>query len=44
MNVPIEKDGQKIALLGIENWGGNLRFPRYGKLDNAHAGTEGLSF
>ena len=23
-HVPIEKDGQKIALLGIENWGGNL--------------------
>lgn len=39
-HVPIEKDGQKIALLGIENWGGNLRFPRYGKLENAHAGTE----
>ena len=39
-HVSIEKDGQKIALLGIENWGGNLRFPRYGKLENAHAGTE----
>lgn len=43
-HVPIEKDGQKIALLGIENWGGNLRFPRYGKLDNAHAGTETYPF
>jgi predicted MPP superfamily phosphohydrolase len=43
-HVPIEKDGQKIALLGIENWGGNLNFPRYGKLDNAHAGTEGYPF
>ncbi len=43
-HVPIEKDGQKIALLGIENWGGNLRFPRYGKLENAHAGTEGYPF
>lgn len=43
-HVPIEKDGQKIALLGIENWGGNLRFPRYGKLDNAHVGTEGYPF
>ncbi|MES2132507.1 MAG: metallophosphoesterase [Bacteroidota bacterium] len=43
-HVPIEKDGQKIALLGIENWGGNLRFPRYGKLDNAHAGTENYPF
>lgn len=43
-HVPIEKDGQKIALLGIENWGGNLRFPRYGKLENAHAGTEDYPF
>lgn len=43
-HVPIEKDEQKIALLGIENWGGNLNFPRYGKLDNAHAGTEGYPF
>lgn len=43
-HVPIEKDGQKIALLGIENWGGNLNFPRYGKLENAYAGTEGYSF
>ncbi len=39
-HVAVEKDGEKIALLGIENWGGNLRFPRYGKLENAHAGTE----
>jgi predicted MPP superfamily phosphohydrolase len=43
-HVPIEKDGQKIALLGIENWGGNLQFPRYGKLENAYAGTEGYPF
>ncbi len=43
-HVPIEKNGQKIALLGIENWGGNLRFPKYGKLENAHAGTDGYPF
>jgi predicted MPP superfamily phosphohydrolase len=43
-HVAIEKDGQKIALLGIENWGGNLNFPRYGKLENAHAGTEHYPF
>lgn len=43
-HVPIEKDGEKIALLGIENWGGNLRFPKYGKLENAHAGTENYPF
>lgn len=43
-HVAIEKDGQKIALLGIENWGGNLNFPRYGKLDKAYAGTEDYTF
>jgi uncharacterized protein len=43
-HVPIEKDGQKIAVLGIENWGGNMRFPKYGKLENAHAGTEAYPF
>lgn len=35
-----ERDGQKLALLGVENWGANLRFPQYGKLNLAHAGTE----
>lgn len=39
-HVPIEKNGEKIALIGIENWGGNMRFPRYGKLSDAHRGTE----
>lgn len=39
-HVAIEKDGAKIALIGIENWGGNMRFPRYGKLKEAHEGTE----
>lgn len=39
-HVPIEKNGEKIALIGIENWGGNMRFPRYGKLSEAYKGTE----
>lgn len=26
-HVPIEKNGEKIALLGIENWGGEFTFP-----------------
>lgn len=43
-HVAIEKNGAKIGLLGIENWGGNLRFPRYGKLKNAHEGTEQFPF
>lgn len=43
-HVALEKDGQKIALLGVENWGGNMHFPKYGKLDLAHKGTEEYSF
>ena len=31
---------KKIALLGIENWGFNMNFARYGDLKKAHAGTE----
>jgi predicted MPP superfamily phosphohydrolase len=39
-----ERDGQKIAIIGIENWGHALNFPRYGKLDVAHKGTEDIPF
>lgn len=35
----IEQGGEKLAILGIENWGAG-RFAKYGKLDLAHAGTE----
>jgi hypothetical protein len=40
----LEKDGQKIALLGIENWGAKARFPKYGKMREAYAGTEEYPF
>ena len=43
-NVAIEKDGAKIGLLGIENWGGNMRFPRYGKMTEAYEGAEDYPF
>lgn len=43
-HVPIEKNGQKIALLGIENWGGNMHFPRYGKMEEAYKGAEEFPF
>jgi predicted MPP superfamily phosphohydrolase len=35
----IEQGGDKIAILGNENWGGG-RFSKYGKLDQAYKGTE----
>ncbi|MFT4018027.1 MAG: metallophosphoesterase [Agriterribacter sp.] len=43
-HVPLEKNGQQIALLGIENWGAKANFPKYGKLDQAYAGTEKYPF
>jgi len=39
----IERDGQYIAILGIENWGKG-RFAKYGKLNEAHAGSEHIPF
>ena len=43
-HVVLEKNGEKIALLGIENWGAKARFPKYGKMDLAHVGTESIPF
>lgn len=38
----LEVGGDKIAIIGVENWGIGppLRFPKYGKLDEAHRGSE----
>jgi uncharacterized protein len=35
----LERGGEKLAILGVENWGGG-RFPKYGNLGAAHKGTE----
>ena len=43
-HVVLDKKGEKIALLGIENWGAKARFPKYGKMDLAYPGTENISF
>ena len=37
----LERDGQQVALLGIQNWGARARFPKYGNLAKAYAGAEG---
>lgn len=34
-SVKIEKGGESIALVGVENWGGSMHFPKYGKMDVA---------
>ena len=43
-HVVLEKHGQQIALLGIENWGAKANFPKYGKLHEAYAGVEKYPF
>jgi uncharacterized protein len=40
----IEKHGEKIAVLGVENWGNKVGFPKYGRLESAYAGTEETPF
>jgi predicted MPP superfamily phosphohydrolase len=35
----LEQQGEKIAILGIENWGGR-GFAKYGKLEQAYKGTD----
>jgi hypothetical protein len=40
----LEKNGEKIALLGIENWGAKIGFPKYGKMEQAYKGTEQIPF
>jgi len=43
-HVVFERNGQQIALLGIENWGAKGNFPKYGKMGEAYAGTEKYPF
>ena len=43
-HVALEKNGQQIALLGIENWSAKSSFPKYGKMSEAYAGTEKYPF
>jgi predicted MPP superfamily phosphohydrolase len=43
-HVVLEKGGEQIALLGIENWGARGNFPKYGKMHEAHPGTEQYPF
>jgi predicted MPP superfamily phosphohydrolase len=43
-HVALEKNNEKIAIIGIENWGAKGRFPKYGKLKEAHENTKDFSF
>jgi len=43
-HVQLEKQGEKIALIGIENWSAKGNFPKYGRLHDAYRGAEHLPF
>jgi predicted MPP superfamily phosphohydrolase len=43
-HVVVERGGEQIALLGIENWSAKGNFPKYGKLPDAYKGTESYPF
>lgn len=39
----IEVNNEKIAIVGVENWGARARFPKYGQLAKAMNGTENVT-
>jgi uncharacterized protein len=43
-HIVLERNGDKIALLGIENWSAKGNFPKYGSLPEAYKGTENYPF
>ena len=43
-HVVLEKEGETIALLGVENWSAKARFPKHGSLEKAYEGSESHPF
>ena len=43
-HVPLERNGQQIGLIGIQNWSALKNFTRYGNLQKAYAGAEKYPF
>ncbi|NOT50176.1 MAG: metallophosphoesterase [Chitinophagaceae bacterium] len=43
-HVIVERGNDKIALIGIENWSAKARFPKYGDMRKAYAGSESFPF
>ncbi len=43
-HVLLVRDGEQIAIMGIENWGAKGRFPKYGKMQEAYPGAEKVPF
>lgn len=43
-HIVLEREGDRIALIGVENWSARANFPQYGKLEKAWEGTQHLPF
>ena len=43
-HVSLQRGDDKVALIGIENWSAKARFPKYGNLEKAHAGSDTYPF
>lgn len=43
-HVVLEREGEKIAVIGIENWSAKASFPKYGDMKKAYEGTSGYPF
>jgi predicted MPP superfamily phosphohydrolase len=43
-HIELEKGGDKIALVGVQNWSAKVRFPKYGNMAKAYAGAEKYPF
>ncbi len=43
-HVALERNGDQIALIGIENWSAKARFPKHGRMDLAYPGSEKYPF
>jgi uncharacterized protein len=43
-HVPLERNGERIALIGVENISGKRNFHSYGNMQKAYAGTEQYPF
>lgn len=39
-HIVLERNGEKIALVGIENWGAKAHFPKYGDMRKAYEGLD----
>lgn len=42
-HIEIDHQGEKLALLGVENWSATRGFPKYGNLAAAYQGTEHIA-